>query len=124
MSLVLNHTGRAAVVQDRTVSNMISSMELQRPRLKPVLPEWDLGIVLDALSRPPYEPLQEASLKHLTRKTVFLLAMASTRRHCELQAFVFYSKYFQFKPKGAGVTLYFSPEFMRKNQKPTQTNDP
>ena len=69
MSLVLNHTGRAAVVQDRTVSNMISSMELQRPRLKPVLREWDLGIVLDALSRPPYEPLQKASLKHLTQSS-------------------------------------------------------
>ena len=30
----------------------------------------------------------------------------------------------QFKPKGAGVTLYFSPEFMHKNQKPNQVNDP
>ena len=26
--------------------------------------------------------------------------------------------------KGAGVTLYFSPDFMRKNQKPNQVNDP
>ena len=51
-------------------------MELQRPRLTPVLPQWDLGIVPEALSKPPYEPLREASLKHLTLKTVFLLAMA------------------------------------------------
>ena len=42
------------------------SMELQRPRLTPVLPQWDLGIVPEALSKPPYEPLREASLKHLT----------------------------------------------------------
>ena len=28
------------------------------------------------------------------------------------------------KPKGAGVTLYFSPKFMRKNQKPNQVIDP
>ena len=55
---------------------MIMSMELQRPRLTPVLPQWDLGIVLEALSKRPYEPLREASLKHLTLKTVFLLAMA------------------------------------------------
>ena len=36
---------------------MIASMELQRPRVTPVLPQWDLGIVLEALSKPPYEPL-------------------------------------------------------------------
>ena len=82
--------------------------------------------MLDALSRLPYEPLREASLKHLTLKTVFLLAMASAGygRRSELQVLVFDQNYIQFKPKGAGVTLYFSPEFMRKNQKPNQVNDP
>ena len=74
--------------------------------------------MLEALSKSPYEPLQEASLKLLTLKTVFLLAMASAGRRSELQVLMFYQKYKQFKPKGAGVTLYFSPEFMRKNQKP------
>ena len=54
--------------------------------MTPVLPEWDLGIVLDALSKPPYEPLREASLKHLTLKTVFLLGMVSAGRCSELQA--------------------------------------
>ena len=84
-------------------------MELQRPRVTPVLPQWDLGIVLEALCRPPYEPLREAFLKHLALKTVFLLAMASAGRRSELQALVFDQKYIQFNPKGAGVTLYFSP---------------
>ena len=42
----------------------------------------------------------------------------------ELRALRFDQNYIQFKPKGAGVTLYFSPEFMRKNQKPNQVNDP
>ena len=50
--------------------------------------------------------------------------MASAGRHSELQALVFDPQYIQFKPKGAGVTLYFSPEFMGKNQKPKQVNDP
>ena len=57
-----------------------------------VLLKWYLlGIVLEALSKPPYEPLQEASFKHLTLKTVFLLAMASAGRLGELhvQALVF-----------------------------------
>ena len=99
LASVLNHTGRAAVVQDRTVSDMIASMELQRPSVTPVLPQWDLGIVLETLSKPPYEPLQEASLKHLTLKTVFLLAMASAGRRCELRVLVFdQKKNCQFKP--------------------------
>ena len=103
---------------------MIASMELQRPRITPVLPQWDLGVVLEALSKPPYEPLREASFKHLTLKTVFLLAMASAGRRSELHALRFDQNYIKFKPKGAGVTLYFSPEFMCKNQKPNQVNDP
>ena len=50
--------------------------------------------------------------------------MASAGRRNELQPLMFDQKYRQFKPKGAGVTLYFSPEFMHKNQKPNQVNDP
>ena len=103
---------------------MIMSMELQRPRLTFVLPQWDLGIVPEALSKPPYEPLREASLKHLILKTVFLLAMASGGIRSKLQTLVFDPQFIQFKPKGAGVTLYFTPEFMRKNQRPNQVNDP
>ena len=98
LASVLSRTGRAAEVQAKTISDMIMSMELQRPRLTPVLPQWDLGIVLEALSKPPYEPLREAFLKHLTLKTVFLLAMASGGRRSELQALVFDPQYIQFKP--------------------------
>ena len=121
---VLNRTGKAKVVLHKTISDMVASMELQRPRITPVLPQWDLGIVLEALSKPPYEPLRDTSFKHLTLKTVFLLALASAGRRSELHALRFDQNYIQFKPKGAGVTLYFSPEFMCKNQKPNQVNDP
>ena len=69
LALVPSHTGRAAIVQHRIISDMISSMELERPRHRPILPEWDLDMVLEALIKPPYETLQEASLKHLTYKT-------------------------------------------------------
>ena len=57
---VLNRTGKAKVVMHQTISmisDMIFSMELQRPRVTPVFPQWDLGIVLEALSKPPCEPL-------------------------------------------------------------------
>ena len=63
---VLNRTGKAKVVLHQTISDMIISIELQRPRVTPVSPQWDLGIVLEALSKPPCEPLREASFKHQT----------------------------------------------------------
>ena len=47
---VLNRTDKAKVVLHKIISNMITSVELQRPRITPVLPQWDLGIVLEALS--------------------------------------------------------------------------
>ena len=117
LASVLSRTGKAAAFQAKTISDMIMSMELQRPRLTRVLPQWDLGIVLEALSKPPYEPLRE----HLTLKTVFLLALASAGR---LQALVFDPQYIpmQFKPKGVGITLYFTPDVHaeKSGAKPSQ----
>ena len=79
LASVLSRKGKTAAVQNETISDIIMSMELQKTRLTPVLPQWDLGIVLKALSKPPYEHLREASLKHFTLKTVFFLAMASAK---------------------------------------------
>ena len=66
LASVLSRTGKAAEVPAKTISDMIMSMELQRTRLTPVLLQWDLGIVLEALRKPPYEPVREASFKHLS----------------------------------------------------------
>ena len=49
LASVLSHTGKAAAVQAKTISDMSMSMELQRPRFTSVLPQWDIGIVLEAL---------------------------------------------------------------------------
>ena len=78
-----------------------------------------LGIVLEALAKPPYEPLWEASLKLSTHKPIFLLAMASVEKRSKLQALVLGPKYL-----GSGVMLNCSPELMPKNQGPSQTNEP
>ena len=106
LASVLSRTSNAAAVQSKTISDMITSIDLKKPRMTPVLPQWDLGFMLEALCKPPYEPLREASLKHLTLKTVFLLAMASVGKPSELQALVFDPQYVQSKPKGAAVTLF------------------
>ena len=49
--------------------------------------------------------------------------MTLTGRRSGLKALVFDLKYIQYKPTGAGVTLNFSPEFMRKSQRSTEVND-
>ena len=122
LASVLTHTGKRSVVCDRntlSISDMVSSSVFrERPRVTEVLPEWDLGMVLEAC----YDPLSQASVNQLGYKTAYLLAMASVGRHRELEALVFDPKYLQFRPHGAGVMLYFSPAFICKNSKPTQMN--
>ncbi len=43
-------------------------------------PSWDLPLVLDSLTKPPYEPLANTDLKALSLKTAFLLAIYSAKR--------------------------------------------
>ena len=61
LASVLSHTGMAAAIQANTMSDTIMSTELQRPRMTPVLPKWDLDFILEALRKPPYVQLWEAS---------------------------------------------------------------
>ena len=56
------------------------------PPIKAPLYPWDLNLVLSALQRQPFEPLSVIPLVLLTRKLVFLVAMASARRVSELAA--------------------------------------
>ena len=86
LASVLSRTGNAAAVQAKTIYDIIISVELQRPRMTPVLPRVGPSgtIVLEVLSKPPYDLLREASVIHLTLKIVFLLVMASARRPSEL----------------------------------------
>ena len=50
------------------------------------IPKWNLSIVLHRLTQPPFEPLEDAPLKFLTWKTIFLLALASGKRRSEIHA--------------------------------------
>ncbi|MGH0172237.1 UNVERIFIED_CONTAM: hypothetical protein FKN15_063141 [Acipenser sinensis] len=47
---------------------------LLRPPMKDIVPRWRLNVVLDALMKPPFEPLHSAELKFLS------LAITSTKR--------------------------------------------
>ena len=75
-------TGKGDVVQAKIISDMISSTDLETQSYL-----WDLGVVLEALSKPPNEPFRGTFIKHLTYQMVFLLAIASAGRGSELQVF-------------------------------------
>ena len=61
----------------RIITRLLDSFHRDRPKGRRGIPSWNLSLVLHQLTKAPFEPLTEASLKHLTFKTVFLLALGS-----------------------------------------------
>ena len=61
------------VSQSLDLNCLIASFHRDRPSANRSIPNWDLSLVLLALTRPPFEPLAKADLKILTFKTVFFI---------------------------------------------------
>ena len=80
-------------------------------------PSWDLFLVLSALRLPPYVPLKQFCLKHLTLKTTFLVSLASGRRCSKVHALSGLPSDVAFKPDGS-MSLRFLPDFLAKDQLP------
>ncbi len=57
------------------------------PSRPPLMPSWDLSIVLAGLQRGPFEPLDSVELKYLSAKTALLTTLTSIKRVGDLQAF-------------------------------------
>ena len=72
--------------QDPFLSNLIKSFKRERPKSIQEFPHWDLSLVLFSLIKEPFEPLDEASLKLLIFKTVFLVLLAAGCKRSELHA--------------------------------------
>ena len=43
-----------------------------RPKSSRNVPEWNLSVVLNELTKAHFEPMKDTDLKHLTLKTAFL----------------------------------------------------
>ena len=107
------------VGSDPIISELIKSMELQRPVQRSLAPKWDLSCVLSSLCSEPYEPLHHASRFYLTLKTVFLLALATARRVSEIHALSMDSGYLRFNQSDGSVFLRTQPGFLAKNKLPS-----
>ena len=106
------------------LSDVIRSMDLEKPAVSRVVPHWDLALVLDSLKKSPFEPLSSCSLKCLTQKTVFLIALASGRRRSEIHAFSAAPGSVKFSADFSAVELHFFPGFLAKNQLPSVAGVP
>ena len=78
------------------------------------MPSWNLSLVLHQLTKAPFEPMRKASLKRLTFKTVFLLALGSGKRCSEIHAWLY--RNIRHQEGWSQVRLYPSPSFLSKNQ--------
>ena len=76
------------VSKDENLTRLLDSFHRDRPKGRRDIPSWNLSLVLHHLTKAPFEPLKEASLKHLTFKTVFLLAVGSGKRRSEIHAWL------------------------------------
>ena len=96
------------------ISRLLKAFFLQRPPVRSLVPSWSLPSVLRCLAEAPFEPLQQASLFHLTIKTVFLIAIASGQRRSSLQALSIEPGHLRWEQ--SGVRLIPKASFVAKNQ--------
>ena len=73
-----------------------------------------LALVLYPLAKAPLEPTKEASLKHFTFKTVFLLTLGSGK--CRSETHAWRNKNIKHQSDWSKVSLYPSLSFLSKNQ--------
>ena len=102
------------ISKDENLTRLLDSFHRDRPKGRRGIPSWNLSLVLHQLTKAPFEPIKEASLKCLTFKTVFLLALGSGKRRSEIHAWQ--HKNIRHQSDWSKVSLYPSPSFLSKNQ--------
>ena len=102
------------ISKDDNLTRLLESFHRDRPKGRRGVPSWNLSLVLHQLTKAPFEPLKEASLKHLTFKTVFLLALGSGKRRSEIHAWQ--NRNIRHQADWSKVSLFPSPSFLSKNQ--------
>ena len=103
------------ISHDRDLNMLVRNFAIERPVQHREAPRWDLMVVLRLLMKPPFEPMNTASLADMTRKLAFLLTLASAKRNSEVWAF---SADVRFGQDYNAATLSFLPNFLAKTMDP------
>lgn len=83
---ILAFRGSSVSCVSPLMARLLWSFLIQRPVSHSPVLAWDLPLVLQALTGPPFEPLLSVDLKFLSAKVLFLVAITSGRRVGELGA--------------------------------------
>ena len=89
------------------LQELLRSFAIGRPRRPQAPPSWDLDAVLRHLMSSAFEPLESVSLRALTKKTLFLVSLATAKQVSEIQAL---SK--TVAAIGNDLAVSFQPHFM------------
>ena len=84
---ILGPTG-LRISQSSDLNRLFSSFHKDHPKSSRNLPKWKLSVVLNELTKAPFEPMKDTDLKHLTLKTAFLLALASSKHCSQIHAWI------------------------------------
>ena len=102
------------ISKGENLTRLLDSFHRDRPKGQRGIPSWNLSLVLLQLTNEPFKPIKEVSLKHLTFKTVFLLAIGSGKCRSEIHAWQ--NRNIRHQSDWSKVSLYPSPSFLSKNQ--------
>ena len=83
----LRATSGAEVGRNSALKSLFQNIEMEKGHHQRHFPECNIALVLSALIKPHFEPLDQSSDQMLTWKTVFLIALASGKCRGEIQAF-------------------------------------
>ena len=70
------------------LQDLIRFFAIERPHRPQLPPSWDLDVVLRHIMSAAYEPLESLSLRSLTKKTLFLVALTTAKRVGNLVLFL------------------------------------
>ena len=94
------------------IRDLLRSFKVEAPCHAVCPTSWDLEAVLSYLRSPVFEPLASCSLRELTRKTLFLVSLATAKRVGEIQALISCGLLFFHGCCG----LSYVPEFLAKTE--------
>ena len=83
---VLKHYNRKHITSDGLITSMINAFKRSTMKPKNRVPKWNLALVINHLTKTPFEPIDESPIKHLTQKTIFLVLLGTGCRRSELHA--------------------------------------
>lgn len=104
----------SSVFSHPLMSSFIKGVARLHPVRRPIAPPWDLGLVLDALCGPPFEPIEVADIKWLSAKTALLLALTSGKRVSDITALSTQRDCCVIAGDGSRATLRPNPAFVPK----------